>query len=809
MYERKLISLFLLLTILVLPLVQGQSALSLELKGQDGKKPERPVLEFFPEGGFYPDRQEVELFAPGCSIYYTTDGSRPGRRSKKYKRPIKIRKSTVIRAVAYRGRIKSKLLGQTYFISEPFTTFPIVSLGVDPEVLFDPDRGLYMKGPNVIDSLWTKDGANFWSRREVRIHAELYESNGSQVFNSGTGLRLFGGISRLFPQKSMTIVARDRYGKKRIRHPVFGKEGLKKFKFLVFRNSGSDWGKSHFRDGLMTGLLDGWDMDKQAFRPSHLYINGKYWGIYNIREKINRYFIEGHHDIDNDSIDLVEHRITRKRGSRGHYLKMLRYLRKHSMRHPEHYSYIKSQMEVDNFMDYQIAQIYFDNQDAGGNIKFWRPQKTNGRWRWILYDTDFGFGLHNPTAYLNNSLAFHTAPNGPDWPNPPWSTFILRKLLESPEFQRKFVNRFADHINQSFQAERVLRKIDEHFEQLLPEIPRHLKRWRLSEKRWRGHVNMMRKFARRRPELVRMHLMERFNTGNMVEVSAICTKGGKVLLNDNIDISGGMIFRGKYFEHYPIHFKAQPQFGYRFSHWEGLSYNESTRELTVKLQKGQPLRLKAVFEPFSHEMADRIMINEVSANNKKSGDWIELYNTTKETVDLEGWVFTDGKNEFQIPKVSIEGNAYLILCEDSTAFYQQHPAWVEVVGNFPFGLNKRKETLAIYTSEGASVDSTSYEQEPRDSIFVLSHLLPHLDNGDRENWEVRMGSGTPGGPNPYYLESHIKAEQEMWIRIGVSIGVMLCFFLVLQFRKQRHPVSTVIRRTNNEVPPDQPGDFPS
>ena len=96
---------------------------------------------------------------------------------------------------------------------------------------------------------------------------------------------------------------------------------------------------------------------------------------------------------------------------------------------PVNYTYIQTQMDVQNFMDYQIAQIFFDNRDAGGNIRIWRPQTQNGRWRWILYDTDWGFGLHDDLAYKYNSLAFHTKPDGPRWPNPPWSTFILRKLL--------------------------------------------------------------------------------------------------------------------------------------------------------------------------------------------------------------------------------------------------------------------------------------------------------------------------------------------------------------------------------------------
>jgi hypothetical protein len=109
-------------------------------------------------------------------------------------------------------------------------------------------------------------------------------------------------------------------------------------------------------------------------------------------------------------------------------------------------------MHIDNFIRYEVAEIYFDNQDwPGNNIKFWKP-KTGGKWRWILYDTDFGFGLFNSGAYQNNTLAFATNPNGPGWPNPPWSTLFLRKLLINNSFRYEFINCFADYANTIFSS---------------------------------------------------------------------------------------------------------------------------------------------------------------------------------------------------------------------------------------------------------------------------------------------------------------------------------------------------------------------
>jgi len=753
-------------------------------------KKEKLILEFSTPGGLYESGQTIELRCPGAKIFYTLDGSTPDGYSRPYRKPLKISKTTVLRAIAYKNKLKTKPIGHTYFIDEPASTLPIVSVAITPSVLFDAETGLYMQGPDAVDSLWTKDGANFWSKREVKVNTEIFETDGKIEFRSVTGFRLFGGMSRLFPQKSITLIARDRYGKKHFKHRIFGKDGFKKYKFLVLRNSGSDWGKSHFRDGLMTGLLDDWDIEKQNFRPAHVYLNGKYWGIYNIREKVNRYFIQSHAEVDKDSLDLIEHRRTTKRGSRQHYLNMVRFIEKRDLSDPINYAYLQTQMDVDNFMDYQIAQIYFDNRDAGGNIKFWRPQTESGRWRWILYDTDWGFGLHDKKAYKNNSLEFYTEAEGPAWPNPPWSTLILRKLLENPDFEKEFIRRFTDRLNTSFTQEQVLNKIDEIYQTIEPEMDRHLDRWRLSERRWQEHVERLKTFASKRVKYMRYHLSEFFETGELVSVSILTNNGGQVILNNNVNIRK-KDFTGFYFENIPISLKAMPDFGYRFSHWEGILEGAEKHAVEISLTGKDIHKISAVFEKYVHPLAGQIMINEVSCNNKKTGDWVEVYNDSRETVNLKDWYFTDKKRYFNIPNAKIRSKSYLIICEDSIAFREHFPKIENVVGNFGFGLGKRREKIGLFDGHGASIDSVAYEVPPTDSAFTIGLLLPFLDNGDFDNWEINPGKGTPNRPNPYYLESSIKAEQELWMRIGVGIGVFICGLLLLMMRQKRNRYSEV------------------
>jgi hypothetical protein len=736
--------------------------------------------------GFYPDAVNVDVKCPGGQVFYTLDGTEPTSRSRRYDKPLTIAETSVLRLLAtYKDGRADLLEGHSFFIGEPETDFPVVSIGINPPTLFHPFHGLFMLGANAVDTLWKKPGANFWSKREVTCNLEIFESSGQCVYRSPSGFRLFGGMSRLFPQKSMALVARDRYGEHRIDHEIFGKPGNKKFKFLVLRNSGSDFGKSHFRDAMMTSLVEDWDLETQDNRPAHVYINGRYWGIYNIREKINRYFIDNHFKtVENDSVDIMEHRYTLKRGSARHYRSLLRYLERHDLSDPEHFAYVAAQMEIDNFLDYQIAQIYFDNKDAGGNIRYWRPQTERGRWRWILYDTDWGFGLHEPSAYKHNSLVFHTDPSGPSWPNPPWSTFLLRKLLENEDCRRRFVNRFADRLNTSFEPGQVLRKINFFHERLKPEMNRHLERWKLSRYDWDFHINVMRTFAQERPRFVRMHLMEYLQTGAQRELTVGSTKGGQVVLNENLTLSADTL-NGTYFERFPVKLRVVAHHGYRFSHWAGDLEGTDARELTLPLSR-KHTQAYAVFEPYFHPLESKLVINEISPKSGNAGDWLELYNGSEERLNLSKWTLSDLKrNTFSFPSVTIEPHDYLVIAEDSVDFRAKHPKAYNVIGGMDFGLNKRAESIALYSILGAMVDSISYKAPPSDSAFVLSLLLPDLNNAAPENWAVRAGTGTPNAANPYYVESRVRAQQTLWMQIGLAGGVFVLSLLLLVLRQRK------------------------
>lgn len=736
-------------------------------------------IRFAPLGGFFDESVKVILSHSDskAKIHFTLDGSEPNEESELFVRPIHIKKTQVVRAIAYYDTDKvSRMETSTYFINEPHTNWPVVSMTIAPEMLFDSIDGLFELGINNELIGMANYGANYWDRKEHFMNLEIFESDSTCVYRSPCGFRLFGGMSRTFPQKSIAVVSRLRYGNKRFKNKFFEGTKLKKFKHLIFRNAGSDWNRAHGRDVIIDNIVDDWKLDKQAHRPCHAYINGEYWGIYYIREKINTYFLASHHrGVHPDTIDLIEHRWALKKGSKEDYTKMLEFIEMADLSLEKNYRSLNRLMNIENYADYKLLEIFIDNVDAGGNIKFWKADTyDNGRWNWILYDTDWGFGLMKHDAYENNSLAFHTEPDGPTWPNPPWSTFILRQLLTNKEFENFFLNRFCDRLNTTFLPDTMLARIEEHYNLMRPEMYRQFERWGSTEKVWDIHFNRMINFAEKRPTIMWRHLMEKFDTGNKVLLRVASEGRGRVMINENIKASYTKSFRGYYFEKIPITLSAQPRLGYKFSHWEG---TEMTSPLiTVDLYGKDIVSYKAVFVPLNTVLMDSIIFNEVSIYNKRTGDWMELHNTTKKHINVEDWIVKNKKKEFRLPKFIIEPKGYMVLARDTSRFLQVYPRYASrVIGNFNFGLDRESDKLELYTRKGATVDTFSYNIATPGSDFTIDLKSPYLDNGDSLNWEVKYGGGTPASINPSYLSSLTRASKIRWMIIGLIGGMMLIF----------------------------------
>lgn len=480
---------------------------------------------FSQTGGFYDDSITIELSTHvGDEIYYTLDGSYPTVGSTLYKGAISIDKTTVLRAMSVReGLFPSKRITHTYFINEE-TTLPVVSITTDEKYLWDDMIGIYTEGKNGAAMVCSKGRANFMQDWKRPANIEYYDTSKRLGFNQEVNIEISGTCSRELAQKSLNIKADDKYGKDSIAYKLFEEKDISEFKSFKLRNSGQDWWKTMFRDAMIQQLIkDDLDIDYQAYTPSILFINGEYWGIHNIREKKNEdYLAANHPGLNPKKVDILYGYSEIKEGSASGYESLIQYIHNHDLSDDTNYNYVATQIDISNYIDYMITQIYIANYDwPYSNIRYWREQKVGAKWRWMMDDQDYGFDIYGderPRNYgLNhNTLAWSVASNSPNEDNAPWSTFLFRSLLENADFKNAFINRYNALLTTTFASSHVTTLIKRMKAVIVPEMPRHIATWGdagpdyATMDDWSDKVDVMLNFAEKRPDIAKSHLDQLF-----------------------------------------------------------------------------------------------------------------------------------------------------------------------------------------------------------------------------------------------------------------------------------------------------------
>ncbi|RZJ71962.1 CotH kinase family protein [Flavobacterium sp.] len=543
-------------------------------------------------------------------------------------------KGTVVRAkVVKPGALPSKTVSNTYFVTPQGSgrfSLPVVSLSISENKLFDYNDGIYVPGVDfdqwridnpTLEPEGQEDLGNYYRRgmaweREANM---TYFVNGSQVINQNIGLRLHGGSSRDWQNKSFNVYARAEYGDETMDYAFFPNQPID-FERLILRNSGADFYETHFRDALNMRLLKQSHVLAKGYQPTVTFVNGEYWGILSFSDKFDNNYFKRVFDIND--IDILESEAQVEEGDADDYIAMTDYIATHPLSVQANYDYILTQLDYENFADYFIHNIYFDNLDwPGNNIVYWREKVDapnaayphDGRWRWLGHDMDATFATTSEDIN-RNSLAIATATNGPEWPNPEWSTFLLRKMLENTGFKNYFINRFADKINTTYSSAFVNTTMEEMKNVILPELAEQIDRWTapVDMADFNFFYGFEQSFATQRPAIQRNHIRGKFaipaNINATVDVSALAH--GYVKMN-TIDIKQGTDniaanpypWTGVYFSGIPVTLKAIPNTGYTFSHWEGAS-TATTDQITLTMSAA--FSVKAVFVPTNTNASEPI-----------------------------------------------------------------------------------------------------------------------------------------------------------------------------------------------------------
>lgn len=450
---------------------------------------EAPV--FSHEGGLVSGTIAVEITAPeGAMVYYTLNGDTPTRNSSVYSAPIAISSTTVLRAAAYKeDELISPVVSASYLYGVT-AQVPVVSLITDDKYLNDPSKGLFAQGNS--NKEW-----------EYPIHVQYFE-DGEVKINQLSSFRIAGGFSRKRAQKGLAIYARGSLSEDRFSYSPFENRDYAEIKSFTLRAAGTDRG-TRFKDAFLTSLAEGANVMYQDARVAVVYINGKFWGHYNIREKINKYSIaqwEGVTDEDViDGITILKNKGDVLQGTRVEMMQLIKFCRTKDLNVEENLQYVLDNVDVMSWFDHTIYEIITGNGDLE-NVRYYKV--PGGKWKVCLFDLD---------STMSGTLAYPIRKFIND-PNEEVTELFhepVSALVRVPAMRDLFLTRFGEILYEKFLPDDLDAKIDEWVSVIAPLIPAQDARWNTGDlKKWNEEVDTLRKYCRERPAKMVEHISSTF-----------------------------------------------------------------------------------------------------------------------------------------------------------------------------------------------------------------------------------------------------------------------------------------------------------
>lgn len=504
----------------------------------------------------------------GTQIRYSLDGSEPTERSPKYTNPLTFNSTRVVRAKLFcSGCISPRSKTESYIFHGRAQDMIVISIVTDNKYLNDNRIGILVEGTYQSG----KKNYEFDWRRPINI--EMFENSGEESFiNQLCETRVQGGATRSNKMKSLAVYANKRFGTKRLEHEFFPtqKPGLTEFKSLVLRNSGNDFDYLYMRDAVIQrSMALRQDLDWQAWRPAIVYINGKYDGMRNIRERSNEDNIYTNYDGLED-IDLLENWTELKEGTMDNWNAFAAFYNEHGHTMAEY----AERMDCIEFINLMAMNLYYNNQDfPGNNIVAWRPRAEGGKWRWIAKDTDFGLGLYGSSPTYNTIEWLYNNAYDPDrsWGNTYEATRLFRRLMEDADFKREFIDRCAIYMGDFMNYAGTHEVWDPMYEMIKNEYPHHRK---LINEWWPDYqqeMNSINNWLNQRTGSFYTQLKNFYNLGTLIDMKVNNSVDDDVLQDvpfyfNGVKLTKG-VFDGKFFQNRSVTLEGMAANGKKVTGW--------------------------------------------------------------------------------------------------------------------------------------------------------------------------------------------------------------------------------------------------
>lgn len=593
-----------------------------------------PLLSH-PEGRYDHDiLLKMDSDHPQARILFTLDGSLPTpENSTCYTQPIHLSARapavTVLRArLALPDGELGPTLNASYWLGVQ-AELPMISLIAEPSDLWGAEHGIYANPLN---------RGRAWERP---VYVTYWDGN--QVgFQAPAGLRIHGNSTRTIAKKSYRLYFRQEYGLNRLDYSLF--EGLEgslpgtwdSEKRLVLHDGGQDFAFPGYganwtliRTPLINDLANQLQVHTTSSRPVLLFINGVPQGIYHVRHSIDDWFFADKYGIELAAGPAADE----------HWEHFAEFIATQDVADAENYLYLQSQVDIRNLIDYYLLQIYVANTDwLYTNVERFLPQSHGGRWQWILWDVDYGFGLAPWADYDYDMMEYIFYA---DRPGLEWEARPLRRLLDNPDFRAQFLGRAADLLNTTFAPEQVTARIDTLAAELGPDIQFEQALWS-SPGDWEASVAYLREFARERPDAMRQHLVRHFNLQGTAELAFSPPAEGEGRVAVNGMMLPDELWQGVYFQQTAVRVTAVPEPGYCFAGWLPAELPQTP---AITLSVSEPQTFAPLFQRnCGHQpQPGDVTITRIQIDDSGTieGDWFELLVTRPGGADLRGWRITD------------------------------------------------------------------------------------------------------------------------------------------------------------------------
>ncbi len=422
-----------------------------------------PVSSVAP--GVYGSAVSVELKGDG-TVYYTLDGTEPDENSIKYTSPIGVSKNTVIRAVVYKkGCLPSSVATFSYFIN-PDTTLPVISLVTAPDNLWSDETGIYVEG----------NYDNYNQKWERPASVSFFENGKSFVIDCG--LRLHGNGSRSSDaKKSFRVNFKAKYGEEALVCDLFS-NGITEYDSLILR-AGEDYRCSIFKNELAVTYAYRYlpSIVAQTGKFCSLYINGEYFGIYFLQERLTEKLGAAYFDVPEDEVIIEEFNPAEDSELYG----IMSFAKNNDLSVKENYDYLCSKIDIESMTDWYIYEAYVGNNDVVANVKYVKPG-ANAKWKWVAFDFDWSF--------KNHGRPFERLMVDGQW----YTGWIIQSVIKNEEYQKYFLERLSYHINNTFKNHEILDVLEEYYTIIKPEIANERALWGKTVEEWEENVSLIRSY---------------------------------------------------------------------------------------------------------------------------------------------------------------------------------------------------------------------------------------------------------------------------------------------------------------------------